>query len=44
MSAMGEWLLIGLFFVACAVLNRWAFQKDVARAIRWHETQRDKHV
>lgn len=30
-----EWLAIGVFFAACAVLNRWAFQKDVERAIRW---------
>lgn len=31
---MTEWLLIGAFFAACWVLNRWAFKKDVERAVR----------
>lgn len=31
---MGEWLLVGVFFAACWVLNRWAFQRDVERAVR----------
>ncbi len=34
-----EALLIAVFFAACAVLNRWAFQKEVNRAVRW-ELQR----
>lgn len=29
-----DWLPIGLFFGACWVLNRWAFQRDVERAQR----------
>jgi hypothetical protein len=36
---MGEWLAIGAFFAACWALNRWAFQKDVERAVRWRESQ-----
>lgn len=29
-----DWLLIGVFFAACAVLNRWAFWRDVARGVK----------
>ncbi len=36
---MAEWIGIALFFAACAVVNRWAFQKDVERAIRWRESR-----
>lgn len=31
---MTEWVLIAAFFAACWVLNRWAFRKDVDRAVR----------
>jgi len=30
---MAEWLLIAVFFAACWVVNRWAFRRDVTRAI-----------
>jgi len=29
-----DWILICVFFAACAVLNRWAFKRDVDRAVR----------
>jgi hypothetical protein len=34
-----DWLLIGVFFAACAVLNRWAFKRDVDRAVRALEAE-----
>jgi hypothetical protein len=30
-----DWILIAVFFGACAVLNRWAFAKDVERGVRY---------
>lgn len=29
-----DWILIGVFFAACAIVNRWAFQKEAERAVR----------
>jgi hypothetical protein len=38
---MGEWLLIGLLFVCFGVINRWAHQRDLARAYHWGVAQAD---
>lgn len=38
---MAEWLAIGALFAAFWALNRWAFQKDVERAVRHVERTLD---
>jgi len=35
-----DYVLIGLFFAACSVVNRWAFRKDVKRAIAYEAGQK----
>lgn len=41
---MTEWLLIIVFFAACAVLNNYAFKLDVQRSVRRMAEEEDRRA